>query len=465
MRRTQHARKFVPVALVAALGAPTAFAQAAESKPWTLQDALGAPKELKISGSVRARYETIDGQARAGFNGSDDLLSLRTRIAAEYDAGVLRIGGELYDSRAYGAESGTPLTTGEVNTLELVQAYVAADLDAPFGEGSKASAQLGRFTLNLGSRRLVAADDYRNTTNGYTGLKLDGQWSGGVNASLIYVLPQIRRPDDFASLDDNEVEVDRETSDLALFGGLVTMPAGPKGAALQLSYFGLEEEDQSDLATRDRDLDTIGARFFRDPATGVFDFDIEGFVQTGEISASTAPAAPSLDVSAWYVHAEAGFKFEGPWKPRVSVEYDYASGDETGGDYERFDTLFGMRRSELAPAGLYNAVGRANISSPGLRLEIEPDPRWDAFVAWRPMWLASDTDSFSTTGVRDATGSSGDFAGNQLDARLRYWLIPQALRLETNLVYLVKGEFLESAPNAPGSDDTLYAEIDLTLNF
>ena len=31
--------------------------------------------------------------------------------------------------------------------------------------------QAGRFTLNLGSRRLVAADDYRNATNGYTGLK------------------------------------------------------------------------------------------------------------------------------------------------------------------------------------------------------------------------------------------------------------------------------------------------------
>jgi hypothetical protein len=36
-----------------------------------------------------------------------------------------------------------------------------------FGPGSKLGFQAGRFTLNLGSRRLVAADDYRNTTSGY----------------------------------------------------------------------------------------------------------------------------------------------------------------------------------------------------------------------------------------------------------------------------------------------------------
>jgi hypothetical protein len=42
-----------------------------------------------------------------------------------------------------------------------------------FGTGTKLGLQAGRFTLNLGSRRLVAADDYRNTTNGYTGIRAD----------------------------------------------------------------------------------------------------------------------------------------------------------------------------------------------------------------------------------------------------------------------------------------------------
>lgn len=75
---------------------------------------------FKVSSSVRVRYETIDGQPRAGFNSDDDLLNLRTRVAAEYNAGAFRVGGEIYDSRAYLQNSGTPVTTNEVNALELV---------------------------------------------------------------------------------------------------------------------------------------------------------------------------------------------------------------------------------------------------------------------------------------------------------------------------------------------------------
>jgi hypothetical protein len=100
--------------------APSAAAQAAPP-PWTLKAALGAPKALTVSGSTRLRYETIEGQPRAGFNSWDQLTNLRTTLFAEYDAGPVRFGAELYDSRAYGADRGTPLSTGEVNTLELAQ--------------------------------------------------------------------------------------------------------------------------------------------------------------------------------------------------------------------------------------------------------------------------------------------------------------------------------------------------------
>ena len=37
---------------------------------------------LDLSGSIRLRYETIDGQPRTGFNTSDDLLSVRTILSA-----------------------------------------------------------------------------------------------------------------------------------------------------------------------------------------------------------------------------------------------------------------------------------------------------------------------------------------------------------------------------------------------
>jgi hypothetical protein len=47
---------------------------------------------LTLTGSMRLRYEAIQGPARAGFNESDDLVNLRTDILAEYRTRDVRIG-------------------------------------------------------------------------------------------------------------------------------------------------------------------------------------------------------------------------------------------------------------------------------------------------------------------------------------------------------------------------------------
>lgn len=420
---------------------------------------------LSISGSVRLRYEAIEGQARAGFDSDDSLFNARTQLLVEYRTGAFRLGAELFDSRAYGADPGTPISTNEVNALELVQAYVAGDIAEPFGKGSKISLMAGRFMLNLGSRRLVAADDYRNTTNGYTGLRADLSAPDGVKAVLIYTLPQMRRPDDAEAVRNNRVRIDRESFDLVLWGGIVSKARAIGPAMAELSYFHLGERDAPGRPTRDRSLDTFGGRIIREPSAGKFDYEVEAFWQTGTVSASLAPAAARRPVRGSFLHVDVGYSFPGSWKPRLSVEFDRATGDRPGGRYGRFDTLFGMRRADLAPAGLYNAVARANIVTPGIRLEATPGKRWDAFAVYRPMWLESRTDAFSTTGVRDGAGRSGRFAGHQLEGRVRYWITPERLRFEFDGLLLAKGRFLREAPNAPPGKWTRYTSFNLTASF
>lgn len=427
--------------------------------------AADAPPAFKLSGSVRLRYEAIDGQARAGFDSNDTLTNIRTQILAEYRIDTIRIGGELFDSRVYGADPGTPLSTNEVNALELVQAYVATDIANPLGKGTKLSLMAGRFTLNLGSRRLVAADDYRNSTNGYTGIRMDMAAPGGIKATMIYTLPQVRLPEDAASLRDNAVRIDRESFDLILWGGLLSKAKAIGPAMAELSYFHLGERDAPGRPTRDRSLDTFGARLITEPTVGRLDYELEAIYQSGRISRSLAPDAAPQNVRATFFHVDIGYSFAGAWRPRLSVEFDRASGDKRGGRYGRFDTLFGMRRADLAPAGLYNSVGRANIATPGIRFEATPSRRLDWFAVYRAMWLASDEDSFSTTGVRDATGQSGDFAGHQFEGRVRYWLMPSRLRFEVNALLLSKGHFLRDAPNAPPKRTTRYASFNLTASF
>jgi hypothetical protein len=147
------------------------------------------------------------------------------------------------------------------------------------------------------------------------------------------------------------------------------------------------------------------------------------------------------------------------------LEFDYASGDGRGANFGRFDTLFGMRGADFAPSGLYSAVGRSNVIASGVRLEVTPSNRIDAFAAYRALWLASRYDSFATTGVRDVTGSSGRSAGHQVEARLRHWLVPKRLRLEWSGVFLAKGRFLKTAPNAPAAGNTLYNALNATISF
>jgi len=435
-----------------------------EASPWSLARLVKAPPELTISGSVRLRYETIDGQPRAGFNASDQLLNLRTILFAEYHTGPVRLGVQLGDSRTWSGNAGSPLTTGEVNSFEPVQAYVAVDIAHPFGAGTALKLQAGRLLLDLGSRRLIANDDYRNTTNGFTGLRGDVT-ARGVKATLIYVLPQLRLPDDKPSLLANHGALDRESFDAVLWGGLVTKARALGDTAAELSFYHFGERDGPGRPTRDRSLDSIGARLFRQPATGRWDHEVEGIYQTGRISVGLAPGAPTLPVRAWFARARLGYTFAQGWEPRVAVEVDAASGDHGGAHYGRFDPLFGMRRADFAPAGFYNAIGRSNIVSPGMRVEVTPGKRTDAFIGYRAMWLQSATDAFSTTGVRDPAGRSGDFGGHQFDARLRYWVVPKALRFEADGVALLKGNQLRRAPNAPANGNSFYSSLNLTAMF
>ncbi|WP_313326693.1 alginate export family protein, partial [Sphingobium yanoikuyae] len=236
-------------------------------------------------------------------------------------------------------------------------------------------------------------------------------------------------------------------------------------ATVELTYFHLGERDAPGRPTRDRSLDTFGGRVMLEPRPGQFDYEIEGFFQTGSVSISASPTAAHQRVAANFIHADAGFTFPGGWTPRLSIEYDRATGDKPGGKFGRFDTLFGMRRADLAPAGLYNALARTNIETVGVRFEAKPGQRIDWFAAYRPMWLAAREDSFSSTGVRDATGRSGDFAGHQLEGRIRYWFVPKRLQFEFDGVLLSKGRFLQDAPNATAGRWTRYASFNLLAIF
>lgn len=412
---------------------------------------------LDLSLEIRTRVEALDGQFRPGVVESDVALLTRLLLAAEYDAGPIRIGGEMIDARSFFQRAGSSVSTTEVDTLEPIQAYLATDLS------ERAKLIAGRFTLSLGSRRLVARNAFRNTINSFTGFQaILGDRTRG--ATLFWALPQARLPDEPDRLEDNAQALNRERGAPRLFGayGHADLPGTGE---VQGTLLRLAERDDADILTRNRHLWTAGLRLVRLPKAGAFDWDVEGAYQWGRARQSTA-ATDRIDrsVAAGFVHAEAGYTFRPGWQLRPAFGLDFGSGDGSSETFTRFDPLYSARGFDFGPTSYYGALSRTNIVSPFARMDMKPDKRSDAQITARPLWLASATDQFAVTGVRDATGRAGKWAGVQVDARVRRTLT-DTLRLAVGGLVLAKGRFLDQAPNAPQTGDTHYGYVELTAGF
>jgi hypothetical protein len=438
------------------------------AKPGVLATAIGAPSDLSITATIRTRVETIDNQFRPNAAQNDTMFSVRTAVAADYDAGSVRFGAEIWDARAYGEAANSSVSTTDVNALELVQVYSRIELGdwAKNAKGGKGLLTLGRFAIDVGSRRLVARNRFRNTTNGFTGVNAEWTTRGGARLLAFWALPQIRRPDDSDGIQSNRVKFDLETTGVQFFGGHAALPQ-VLGGTLEGYIFRLAEQDGDNRPTRNRRLWTPGLRHFARPTGGKWDHDLEAAYQFGKVRRTNlAGDFADLDVSAWFIHGEAGYSFAAGWKPRLSVSFDAASGDGGNpGKFGRFDTLFGARRFDFGPTALYGPLGRANLVSPGARLEFEPAKRTDAMIGYRAVWAQNARDALSSTGVRDASGRSGTFGGHQIEARVRHWLVPELLQAETGGAVLVKRGLLSQAPNSPPTGDTVYGYFDLTLTL
>jgi hypothetical protein len=421
--------------------------------------AMAEDSNLKLEGSLRVRAEAIDGQYRAGLPDDDTALLTRLDLFGEYKAGPIRIGAEILDSRVYFERRHGSISSSEVNALEPIQAYIIGDI-AP-----GTTIQAGRFTMDLGSRRLIARPINRNDFNSFTGVRLDWKSRGGDKITGFWTMPQTRLPEGLDDIRDNRFVLDQERVERQIFGASGTK-AGVLGGTAELYSYRFVEYDAPGFATRDRRLLTSGVRFARAAKAGALDYDLEAAWQTGTTRLSLA-ATDLTDhkVSAWMLHGGLGWSFAGGWSPRLSLAGDYMTGDGPGATYRRFDGLIGDPSYELTPSGLYSLLIRSNLASVALRAEVKPTKRIDAYLAVRPIWLASATDSFGNSGVRDASGAAGHYVGTHIDGRVRYWLVPERLQLGAGFATLFKGRFLKAAPNAPATGDTHVGFMDVTVSF
>lgn len=424
---------------------------------------------LSFEGSHRHLIEYIDNQFRPGRSGDDFLWSLRTSLKMTYRTGGLQLGAELNDTRAYGISDSRNVRTASVNAVEPLQYYLKYNVKGLFSEGDKAYIQAGRLTYDLGSRRVIGRQRYRNSINSFMGAKALWQQPNFGRVEAFYLYPSRIKPNDSDGLNDNDIEHDNFSNDQRI-AGIFIEPKNIIPAAVSRLYFvDLSEKDNPDkLATRNRQLKTVGMQLQRKRSADAFDFDIEGAYQWGSQRQSSSPLDTNdLSVKSGFLHAEAGYSFGGNGQWNIAATYDYASGDKdpNDGKSQRYDPLFGPIRGDLGPTGLFTLIHRSNISAPGVRFIAKPGKGINLTLHWQAVWLDSTTDQFSRTGVRDTTGQAGKFAGHQMQLRMRMPLIKDQLKFELGAVFFRNGKFFKNAASASGNGNPFFTYSMLTFNF
>ena len=332
---------------------------------------------MQLRVQQRSRYEALDNQFRPnpGLSSHDVALALQTSLFVEAGRGRVRFFGELMDARQELNDEGSFLNTTMVNALEPLQAYASFSFADLLQDGSTSTLRAGRFTMDLGRRRFLARSGFRNSINSFAGL--DWQWRGkdGRNARAFVFDPLRILPASRDELFDNEFELDRGNRDTHFAGLYYQTAALPSRDRLELYWYGLDQADRPNNDALPRDIDSAGFRVFRPSAKGQWSYEIETLWQTGVSSATAAGITRrDLEHDADFYHLEFGYAFEASWSPVLLFQYDGASGDEDpfDGRNDGFDTLYGERRFDFAPQGIYGAFARGNLRTPGLASDLEP---------------------------------------------------------------------------------------------
>lgn len=150
------------------------------NKTWLKDyDALTDVDWLDIGLDYRARYEHRDNDFRRAQEAIDDPILLRTRayVAVKNILDPLRFTVEIEDARRNHSQYSRSFDTRDINLAEPIQAYAELYFkETPFGKDDlgnhrPVSIRLGRQAFEYTDRRLIARNEWRNTTNNFQGLR------------------------------------------------------------------------------------------------------------------------------------------------------------------------------------------------------------------------------------------------------------------------------------------------------
>lgn len=215
---------------------------------------------------------------------------------------------------------------------------------------------------------------------------------------------------------------------------------------------------------------TLGTRIVGDE--GPVDWNFEGVYQWGTATDKVVPNRKGevLDQEAWAAHAELGYTWKTqPLKPRLGVEYNFASGDDDPLDSSNntFDQLFPTNH---VPWGIMDFIGWKNMHSIGSRLSWAQTRNLKITTEWHAFWLDEEQNDawYDSTGrvFRNAAGKDvSSFLGHEFNLFATY-KVSEKLEMEAGYGHYFAGQYAaDTAPIGAGSDDADFVYLMTTYKF
>ena len=435
--------------------------------PLHLDQVLKVPEWLHLGLDFRTRYEAYTQPIKKNETTGAAQFSERTDLQVGIHLKPFKFLVEFLDARPL-YNYGVTVSSRMEDRTDLLQLYGSMGTDNFLGSGLPSELQIGKFTQAFGKSRLIARSNYSNVPYSFVG----AHWTLGTRKDW-EVRAFVMRP-----VQNHQTSPDTLLPD-TLFSGMSYLDQRIPWLHTELYGYYISQNEQApgttgvnqDQSTQGQlaDLYTPGFRLFKPEAKATFDYELESAYQFGR--SALKPGSPVLTTFAYFQHAEVGYTFALPWTPSFRVKYDYASGDSDPNDNNngRFNPLFGTQNFPFTYTGIWSLFKRANISSPGYVVSMEPLKGLQAIFKQRFWWLAQSKDEFVGADLQDPTGRAGKYVGSELDLRLA-WTVSPNLLLEGGWLYLIKGSYYSNLVNqgvagAPNDKNTDYVFVSMRLFF
>lgn len=412
---------------------------------------------LEVGLDYRSRYEHRQNDIRRSKLTTDNPILLRTRayFGVKEIIDPFRFVIEFED--AHRVNGKFKPDNRDFNRAELIQLYGELHFKKALGTDNLDNSRpliirYGRQAFEFLDRRLIGLNSWRNTTNNFSGFRVQlGKDKNDWQVDILALRPIIRDIDKFDKTDKNR-DFWAVIGHWRKWSNVIT---------IEPFYLGLKQTIINENTENIRLIHSPGIRWYGRFKNKKINYDCSFTKQFGNDS--------NLNHEAFAVTTEIGYLFEKMQsKPRISMFFGYVSGDKNPNDKinNRFERFFGFAR----PWSADDYIIPENIITPKVKIEFEPlkGVKFDGGYCF--YWLASKKDRLNNllngSNNRDSSGNSGSFIGHGFDFRIQSKVI-DFLEATLGFSHFRNGDFVQNRQkNALGKNSTNsnFLYLELTLN-